>query len=264
MSTVSGIDAIYRVHIGGCYVKENLIRYKATPTPIFFPASCFLIKTQKQWSMVDCGYSEGILKRHWGLAIYRRIMTIEDYQLDLISAFDKLGITPTDIKTVYLTHVHPDHIGHLYRFHHAHWIMTEVAYRQLLRWQRIKPMKEAMIGSISSNITTINYSKQLEIEGVSFNAFPLNSEMIALDLSGHSRQMMGIFFPQKKLILAIDANWRKDWMSSEALKRYTFAARMVQNNWQQYQETNQKLSLLSEKGYRIELTHDNQSELRLF
>lgn len=53
-------------------------------------------------------------------------------------------------------------------------------------------------------------------------------------------------------------------MSSEALKRYTFAARMVQNNWQQYQETNQKLSLLSEKGYQIELTHDNQSESRLF
>lgn len=260
---MTGIDAIYRIHIGGCYVKENLIRYNGSSTPLFFPASCYLIKSQQRWSIVDCGYSEGILGKHWGLSIYRKIMNIEHHQLDLLSALEKFQLKPSDIDTVYLTHVHPDHIGHLFRFHHAQWVMSDVAYRQLMKWQSIKTIKETMIGHLTSNIQTIQFSQLLEIEGATFNVYPINAEIIALDLSGHSRQMMGFLIPQKKLILGIDTNWRKEWMSLEELKKFTIPARMVQSNWRQYQETNQKLAILAKKGYKIELTHDNQPESRL-
>jgi N-acyl homoserine lactone hydrolase len=81
-----------------------------------FVDSCYLIKHAQGWFLWDTGIPDAVAAMPNGLApadpkavFWRRPMT-------LASQLDQLGVKPSDIKAMAISHTHPDHIGNVEMF----------------------------------------------------------------------------------------------------------------------------------------------------
>lgn len=66
------------------------------PVPVPFPMKyiyCYLVKGQNGWTLIDTGFNYSEARQFWH------------------DALTELSIQPKEIKTIYLTHFHPDHLG---------------------------------------------------------------------------------------------------------------------------------------------------------
>lgn len=74
-------------------IEEGLYRI---PVPVPFPMKfvyCYLIKGETGWTLIDTGFNYEEARQCWQ------------------QVFTELKIHPQEIKTIYLTHFHPDHLG---------------------------------------------------------------------------------------------------------------------------------------------------------
>src|SRR3954465_7931334 len=81
-----------------------------------FVDSCYLIKHAQGWFLWDTGVSDAVALMPNGLApadpkavFWRRPKT-------LAAQLDQLGVKPSDIKAMAISHTHPDHIGNVEMF----------------------------------------------------------------------------------------------------------------------------------------------------
>ncbi len=81
-----------------------------------FVDSCYLIKHAQGWFLWDTGVADSIAVMPDGLAPadpkavhWRRPKT-------LAGELDKLGVKPSDIKAIAISHTHPDHVGNVEMF----------------------------------------------------------------------------------------------------------------------------------------------------
>lgn len=93
-----------------------------------FVDNCYLIKHAQGWMLWDTGLTDGIATMpngqvpadpraiHW-----RRPKT-------LASQLDQLGVKPTDIKFLAVSHTHPDHIGNVELFPQAMLLVQKAEY----------------------------------------------------------------------------------------------------------------------------------------
>lgn len=81
-----------------------------------FVDSCYLIKHAQGWFLWDTGVADAVAAMPDGLApadpkavFWRRPTT-------LAGELDKLGVKPSDIKAMAISHTHPDHVGNVEMF----------------------------------------------------------------------------------------------------------------------------------------------------
>jgi glyoxylase-like metal-dependent hydrolase (beta-lactamase superfamily II) len=81
-----------------------------------FVDSCYLVKHAQGWFLWDTGIPDAVAAMPNGLApadpkavYWRRPKT-------LAAQLDELGVKPSDIKTMAISHTHPDHIGNVEMF----------------------------------------------------------------------------------------------------------------------------------------------------
>jgi N-acyl homoserine lactone hydrolase len=81
-----------------------------------FVDNCYLIKHAQGWFLWDTGITDAVAAMPNGLApadpravLWRRPKT-------LASQLDQLGVKPSDIKAMAVSHTHPDHIGNVEMF----------------------------------------------------------------------------------------------------------------------------------------------------
>lgn len=93
-----------------------------------FVDSCYLIKHAKGWFLWDTGIADSVAAMPNGLApadpkavTWRRPKT-------LAAQLEQLGIKPDDIKTMAVSHTHPDHIGNVELFPQATLYVQKAEY----------------------------------------------------------------------------------------------------------------------------------------
>ena len=93
-----------------------------------FVDSCYLIKHAQGWFLWDTGVPDAIAAMPNGLApadpkavFWRRPKT-------LASQLDQLGVKPSDIKAMAISHTHPDHIGNVEMFPTAMLYVQKAEY----------------------------------------------------------------------------------------------------------------------------------------
>jgi glyoxylase-like metal-dependent hydrolase (beta-lactamase superfamily II) len=93
-----------------------------------FVDNCYLIKHSQGWFLWDTGISDAVAAMPNGLApadpkavFWRRPKT-------LAAQLDQLGVKPSDIKAMAVSHTHPDHIGNVEMFPTAMLYVQKAEY----------------------------------------------------------------------------------------------------------------------------------------
>jgi len=78
-----------------------------------FVDNCYLIKHTQGWLLWDTGVADAIAAMPEGQAPADPRATHWRRPKTLASQLDELGIKPSDIKFVAISHTHPDHVGNV-------------------------------------------------------------------------------------------------------------------------------------------------------
>src|SRR5881398_982791 len=78
-----------------------------------FADSCYLIKHPQGWLLWDTGVADAIAAMPEGQRPADPRMTHWRRPKTLAAQLDQLGVKPSDIKYVAVSHTHPDHIGNM-------------------------------------------------------------------------------------------------------------------------------------------------------
>jgi glyoxylase-like metal-dependent hydrolase (beta-lactamase superfamily II) len=81
-----------------------------------FVDNCYLIKHRQGWLLWDTGIADAIAAMPQGQAPRDPRMTHWRRPKTLASQLEQLGLAPTDIKFVAVSHTHPDHVGNMGMF----------------------------------------------------------------------------------------------------------------------------------------------------
>ena len=93
-----------------------------------FSVNCYLIKHAQGWLLWDTGVADAVAAMPDGqpppnprMTRYRRTKT-------MASQLDQLGVKPSDIKYVAVSHAHPDHVGNITMFPQSMVLVQKAEY----------------------------------------------------------------------------------------------------------------------------------------
>ena len=93
-----------------------------------FSVNCYLIKHAQGWLLWDTGVADAVAAMPDGLKPPNPRMTTYRRTKTLASQLDQLGVKPSDIKYVALSHAHPDHIGNIKMFPQSMVLVQKAEY----------------------------------------------------------------------------------------------------------------------------------------
>ena len=93
-----------------------------------FVDNCYLIKHAQGWFLWDTGISDAVAAMPNGLAPADPKAVYWHRPKTLAAQLDQLGIKPSDIKMIAVSHTHPDHIGNVEMFPTAMLFVQKAEY----------------------------------------------------------------------------------------------------------------------------------------
>ena len=93
-----------------------------------FVDSCYLIKHNQGWLLWDTGLADAIAAMPEGLRPSDPRATHWRRPKTLAAQLEQLGVKPSDIKYVAVSHSHPDHIGNIAMFPQSTLLVQKVEY----------------------------------------------------------------------------------------------------------------------------------------
>jgi glyoxylase-like metal-dependent hydrolase (beta-lactamase superfamily II) len=128
--TGSGVDRLYILNCGEG-VAGDISRWSPgvnVGKSMDFVDNCYLIKHAQGWMMWDTGVTDAVAAMPDGQAPadpraihWRRPKT-------LAGQLEQVGVKPSDVKYVAVSHTHPDHIGNIEMFPQAMLLVQKVEY----------------------------------------------------------------------------------------------------------------------------------------
>jgi len=93
-----------------------------------FVDSCYLIKHSQGWFLWDTGVTDEVAAMPNGLAPADPRAVLWHRPKTLAAQLDQLGVKPSDIKAIAISHTHPDHIGNVEMFPTATLYVQKAEY----------------------------------------------------------------------------------------------------------------------------------------
>lgn len=93
-----------------------------------FADSCYLIKHAQGWLLWDTGLADSVAAMPEGLRPSDPRATTWHLPKKLAAQIDELGLKPSDIKYVAVSHGHPDHIGNVDMFPNSMLLVQKAEY----------------------------------------------------------------------------------------------------------------------------------------
>jgi len=93
-----------------------------------FSVNCYLVKHAQGWLLWDTGVADAVAAMPGGLPPTNPRLTHYRRTKTLASQLDQLGIKPSDIKYVAVSHTHPDHVGNVALFSQSMLLVQKAEY----------------------------------------------------------------------------------------------------------------------------------------
>ena len=228
-----------------------------------FPARAALIRHRELGHILyDTGYSEEIFRGGPGLWLYRLLNPVRlGKEEGICERLKKDGIPPETVKTILLSHAHPDHIGGLSRFPGCRLVAfgetLDALERPRIRnlvFRNLLPPK----GSIEKRHIPGNPLENHFLNRYFGQAYDLfgDGSAIAVRLEGHARGQMGLWIPDVSLFLAADACWGSDLV--KATRRMRLLPRLLQKDFAAYEDSLKRICRMKRDYPQIRVVFSHQ------
>ena len=129
-SEKSGVERLYILNCGEG-ATSDVSRWSPGVNegkPLEFVDSCYLIKHSRGWFLWDTGVPDAVASMPNGLVPSDPKATVWRRPKTLATQLEQLGLTPSDVKWMAVSHAHPDHTGNVEMFPRAVLYVQKVEY----------------------------------------------------------------------------------------------------------------------------------------
>jgi len=121
----SGIERMYVLYCGDIALDDASSFTPGASGPGALSVTCYLIKHRNGWVLFDTGLGDNIASMPNGFKSQVGMWTVKR---TLTSELAELGLKPSDIGYLVLSHSHPDHVGNLGLFSGATLVVQKAEY----------------------------------------------------------------------------------------------------------------------------------------
>ncbi len=122
---------LYIIDSGHVNIKDmSVFQPGSEPKSAEAPIRCYLIVHPKGLLIWDTGLADSIAKMNEGMDIYGGMATWR-LPVKLKTQLEKIGVKPSDIDYLGLSHIHPDHIGNVSYFKDSTLIIHKKEYESI-------------------------------------------------------------------------------------------------------------------------------------
>ncbi|MEI7668885.1 MAG: MBL fold metallo-hydrolase [Pseudomonadota bacterium] len=217
----------YLCTCGYCYHPEWSCMKGATFKSAEFPAHFGIIVHPVHGLMLfDTGYASHLQEatHKYPYCTYSRLFPFQiPHGQDVASQLKQLGYTNSDVKWIFISHFHPDHIAGLKDFPASSFICSRFAWETLHQRRGWSALKEAFLtdllpDNMMERISWIEDMSEFHLQ----NTLPGFSKgkdlfgcgsLLAIPLSGHAVGQYGLYIPEtynKPVFMIADACWRSE------------------------------------------------------
>lgn len=171
--------------------------------------------------LIDTGYGPGLDRpdpgRSWLLAAYCAALRPTTLgPRPLADGLARMGVRPEDIRTVLLTHLHPDHVGGLAEVPQARLLCPAAALAAMRGRGAVRNAMEAVFPELlppdfDHRVRVFDDAPRIPAPGGLGTGWDVagDGSVLVVDLPGHAPGHVGLCFPQldPPLVYSTDAQW---------------------------------------------------------
>ena len=243
-------------YAGFCFANgKHVVRGDSKKDIKFHALFGLIYHPEKSWILFDTGYTErfyDVTKTYPNKIYAHATKVVVTQDCEIKNQLQQIGLSPSDIKHVIISHFHADHIGGLKDFNEATMYCSKVAYNDVLKSNDFFAFSKGLLKDLIpfdfnqrlvfiEDIATIKTDNIFDFSYDLFN----DDSILVYNLPGHAAGQIGIYIETQKnnYFLVSDSCW--DERAYKFMLLPNPIVKLFFDSWDDYKSTLIKLSEFS-------------------